>query len=149
MVIVESREMYSSSSTFRPPQGHHNHHPGGPLSNNNGSHRNNGGGGKVYVGNLSTEVTDEHLFDFFVSGGIDAQRITKVVVKSGFAFVEFVDQVTVDEAVAACNGKPFMNTVVRVEQSFRTSENSRYQPSKLIQVLVSNCKFLRRVGSGD
>jgi RNA recognition motif-containing protein len=99
----------------------------------------NHGCSKLYIGNLCMDVSEEDLRGFFVDLGVVPSSIAKMVVKKGFAFVEFSNQAAADMAMDLCDGKPLMNTLVRIEPSIR-SEQINPKPRKLIQLLFTNCK---------
>lgn len=64
------------------------------------------GPAKVYIGNLSTEVTEAALKDFFTECGIPSSTIQRIFLKKGFAFVEFSDQTT-GRKLKALNSQAF------------------------------------------
>jgi RNA recognition motif-containing protein len=72
----------------------------------------------IYVGNLSSDVTDEAIRDAFVSFG---QVISARVIKDkytgqsrGFGFVEMGMQSQAQTAIKSLNGKEFMGKEMRV-----------------------------------
>ncbi|KAK3892180.1 hypothetical protein Pcinc_003958 [Petrolisthes cinctipes] len=68
-------------------------------------------GTRVYVGGLSYRVGERDLERFFRSYG----RLRDIVIKNGFAFVEFDDYRDADDAVYEMNGKELMGERVLVE----------------------------------
>ncbi|ODM86717.1 Nuclear and cytoplasmic polyadenylated RNA-binding protein PUB1 [Orchesella cincta] len=107
----------------------------------NGS-KNKFGNRKLYVGNVSNEVTEDGLREFFSENGLDEDVIVKVILRNGYAFVECRDSEIATVAVEKCNAKTFMNTVLRVEPAerpeFRPRMASRQRSTS--QLLVKNCK---------
>ncbi|CAL8131474.1 unnamed protein product [Orchesella dallaii] len=110
-------------------------------SNENSGSRNKFGNRKLYVGNVSNEVTEDGLREFFSDNGLDSDVIVKVILRNGYAFVECRDPEIASVAVEKCNAKTFMNTVLRVEPAerpeFRPRLASRQRSTS--QLLVKNC----------
>lgn len=97
---------------------------------------------KLYVGNLASDVTEDDLKIFFAGFNILPSSILKIVLKRGFAFVEFRDQSVADMAIEKCDEKPFMNTIIRLEPAMRTEGRVVDVIGKdIVQVLISNCKL--------
>jgi len=68
-------------------------------------------GTRVYVGRISYDVRERDIEKFFKGYG----RIREVLMKDGFAFVEFDDHRDADDAVYELNGKELMGERVHVE----------------------------------
>jgi len=68
-------------------------------------------GTRVYVGKLSYDVRERDLEKFFKGYG----RVREILMKEGFAFVEFDDHRDADDAVYDLNGKDLMGERVHVE----------------------------------
>ncbi len=99
---------------------------------------------KLYMGNLATDVSEEDLRTFFTENNIAPSSVVKTVAKKGFAFIEFINQTAADMALEKCNGKPLMNTLVRLEPAIRNEfqyANNQYKAKRFIQLLFSNCKY--------
>lgn len=65
---------------------------------------------KVYIGNLSLEVTEKELRNLFEQkAGITAQEIS---MKDGFAFVDVENNDLVEQAIEKLNGKNFFRLCV-------------------------------------
>ena len=62
-------------------------------------------GTRVYVGRLPYDVRERDIEKFFKGFG----RIREVLMKDGFAFVEFEDHRDADDAVYELNGKELLN----------------------------------------
>lgn len=60
---------------------------------------------KVYVGNLSSEVTEEELRNLFEQKGITTQEIS---LKDGFAFVDVENNDLVEQAIEKLNGEKIL-----------------------------------------
>lgn len=78
-------------------------------------------GTRVYVGGLSYRVGERDLERFFRGFG----RLRDIVIKNGFAFVEFDDHRDADDAVYEMNGKDLMGERVMVEKA-RASPRVRW-----------------------
>ncbi|CAK5123970.1 unnamed protein product [Meloidogyne enterolobii] len=70
---------------------------------------------RVYIGNLSSRVTDRELEHFFRGFG----KIRDVMLKNGFGFVEFDDYRDAEDAVYELNGRELCGHRVVVEISHR------------------------------
>ncbi len=86
---------------------------------------------KLYVGNLSYQVDDEALNNFFESNEIPVQSV--VIVKDkytdrskGFGFVEVSSQEEVDKAIEVMNGKELDGRAVTVNQARPREERNRF-----------------------
>ncbi|XP_013405581.1 insulin-like growth factor 2 mRNA-binding protein 3-B isoform X2 [Lingula anatina] len=73
---------------------------------------------KLYVGNLSREVSERTLRTLFEDQGLG---VTDILVKnkpqSCYAFVDCPDQTTVDKAIDSLNGYNLLGSVLQVEPS--------------------------------
>jgi len=76
---------------------------------------------KLYVGNLSFDMTDEELGEAFSEFG---EIVSAVVVKDrvsgrsrGFGFVEFTREESAQNAKEAMNGKDFKGRTLRVDEA--------------------------------
>lgn len=58
---------------------------------------------KLYVGNLSQEVTETSLRQLFADNNISCGAI--LVKRGGYAFVDLPDQLSADRAIDKLNGK--------------------------------------------
>lgn len=111
--------------------------------------RGNGVGGqasygnrRLYVGNISNEVTEETLREFFHENGLTPEAIGKVSLRNGYAFVECRDSAMASLAVEKCNMKTFMNTIIRVEAAEKPGYKPRVTGRRATSfVLVKNCKL--------
>ena len=68
-------------------------------------------GTRVYIGRLPYDVRERDIEKFFKGFG----RIREILMKDGFAFVEFNDHRDADDAVYDLNGKEIMGERVHVE----------------------------------
>ena len=66
---------------------------------------------RVYIGNIPSDARDRDLEKFFKGYG----RLSDVVVKNGYGFVEFSDYRDADDAVSDLDGKDMDGGRVRVE----------------------------------
>lgn len=57
---------------------------------------------KAYVGNLDSRVTEETLHSLFEEQGLSP---TNILVRRGYAFVDFPDQTALDKAIDQFNGE--------------------------------------------
>lgn len=80
--------------------------------------------GRVYVGNLKDGVTEDQLQGLFGKHG----RVSRIDVKKGFAFVEFEEANSADEAIRALDSQEFEGSRLRVEASRgrREGDGGRY-----------------------
>ncbi|XP_050388524.2 insulin-like growth factor 2 mRNA-binding protein 2 isoform X2 [Patella vulgata] len=69
---------------------------------------------KLYLGNLSTDVTEGTLRDLLEEKGV---TVNSLLLKSGFAFVEVPDQANADKAIDSLNGFNLLGFVMQVEPS--------------------------------
>lgn len=76
---------------------------------------------KIYVGNLSFEMTEQELFDLFAAHGpvISADVISdKYTGRSrGFGFVEMENPEDADKAIAAVNGSEVLGRQLKVNEA--------------------------------
>jgi len=77
---------------------------------------------KLYVGNLSYEVNDEGLNNFFETNGVPVQSVTVIKDKytnrsKGFGFVEVSSQQEVENAISTLNGKELDGRTITVSQA--------------------------------
>lgn len=75
---------------------------------------------KVYVGNLSKQVTDEQLNDLALPfGKPDTSHIAKELggASKGFGFVEYADPITARAVIAGLNGKDVNGQVLKVREA--------------------------------
>ena len=77
---------------------------------------------KLYVGNLSYEINDEKLNNFFETNGVPVQSVTVIKDKytdrsKGFGFVEVGSQEEVESAISTMNGKELEGRTVTVSQA--------------------------------
>lgn len=100
------------------------------------------GNRRLYIGNISNEVTEEMLRDFFHDNGFKPEAIGKVILRNGYAFVDCLDSATATSAADKCNMKTFMNTVLRVEAAERPGFKPRGvgRQRSSTQIVVKNCK---------
>lgn len=81
---------------------------------------------KLYVGNLSYDVTDEDLRDLFAQHGevVSAKIITDKFDKSskGFGFVEFANDSEADNAVSTLDGQDFKGRNLKVNEARERTE---------------------------
>jgi len=81
---------------------------------------------KLYVGNLSSDVSQELLHRELGDRAIDVQNI--VVNKRGFAFIDLPDQVALDKAIEKLSGLKINGKEISVEHSVpRTSRTRKIQ----------------------
>jgi len=82
-------------------------------------------GTRVYVGRISYDVRERDIEKFFKGYG----RIREILMKDGFAFVEFDDHRDADDAVYELNGKELMGERVHVEFARGTARGrGRFRP---------------------
>ena len=76
---------------------------------------------KIYVGNLSTEVTEEELREAFeASGQVEEVNIVKDRYSGqsrGFGFVEMPNKAEAQAAIAALNGEEFKGRTLNVNEA--------------------------------
>ena len=65
---------------------------------------------QLYVGNLSSEVTERHVHDVFSQYG----SVKEVILKSGFAFVEMEDSAGARLSKNELNGEQSFYIYVRI-----------------------------------
>ncbi|XP_035233275.1 serine-arginine protein 55-like [Stegodyphus dumicola] len=68
---------------------------------------------RIYIGRLNYDVRERDLEKFFKSYG----RINGIMIKKGFAFVEFDDYRDADDAVFELNGKKLLGERVTIEHA--------------------------------
>jgi len=78
-------------------------------------------GTRVYVGRLPYDVRERDIEKFFKGYG----RVREILMKDGFAFVEFDDHRDADDAVYELNGKELMGERVHVEYARGPSRGGR------------------------
>ncbi|RWS29562.1 serine/arginine-rich splicing factor 4-like protein [Leptotrombidium deliense] len=79
-------------------------------------------GTRIYVGRLPYDVRERDIEKFFKGYG----RIREILMKDGFAFVEFDDHRDADDAVYELNGKELMGERVSVELARRSTKRPFY-----------------------
>lgn len=77
-------------------------------------------GARVYVGGLPYDVRERDLERFFKGYG----RITEILIKKGYGFVEFEDYRDADDAVYEMNGKKLLGERVTIEPARGTARGS-------------------------
>lgn len=75
---------------------------------------------RVYVGGLPYDVRERDLERFFKGYG----RITEILIKKGYGFVEFEDYRDADDAVYEMNGKKLLGERVTIEPARGTARGS-------------------------
>ena len=89
---------------------------------------------RLYVGNLSFNVTEEELRDHFSTIGplsylsIPTDRETGK--QRGFAFVEFKDRAQADEAIRRFNNQSFKGRSLSVSEARARNESQRGAPTR-------------------
>lgn len=78
---------------------------------------------KLYVGNLSPSVTVEDLKELFGERKLPVAE--QVLLKSGYAFVDFPDQNSAIKVIDALSGIEFCGTVIEVDYSVPKKQRSR------------------------
>src|SRR5512135_245197 len=75
----------------------------------------------IYVGNLSSDVTDESIREAFVSfGKVTSARVIKdkyTGQSRGFGFVEMGEQTQAQTAIKSLNGKELMGKEITVSEA--------------------------------
>ncbi len=83
----------------------------------------------IYVGNISSQLTEEELKEAFVTyGEISSVRIIKDKYTGqprGFGFVEMPDKAEAEAAIAGLNGKEFKGKELTVNEARPRQEGSR------------------------
>jgi RNA recognition motif-containing protein len=77
---------------------------------------------KLYVGNVSYQVTEEDLKNLFAQAGVTLDSVNVVRDRfsgepRGFAFVEIGDDQAAQKAIQACNGKDLLGRTVVVNEA--------------------------------
>ena len=72
-------------------------------------------GSKLYVGNLSYNVTNEELSDLFSSHGTVVEA--KIIEGKGFGFVEMSSSSEAENAKEALNGTEFKERTLKVDEA--------------------------------
>ena len=84
---------------------------------------------KIYVGNLSYEMTEDELSaEFGTFGKVDSVAIPSDKFSGrprGFAFVEMGNKTEAEAAIAGLNGKSLKSRTIVVNESRPRTENSR------------------------
>lgn len=84
---------------------------------------------KIYVGNLSYNVTEEALKEVFAPHGevASAKIITDAATgrSKGFGFVEMTSDESADKAIASLNGTTFMDRTLNVSEARPQRERER------------------------
>ncbi|XP_041366923.1 insulin-like growth factor 2 mRNA-binding protein 2 isoform X2 [Gigantopelta aegis] len=100
---------------------------------------------RIYLGNLSSDVTEETLRGLFEEQGV--VPVSNILLKRSFAFADCEDQETLDKAVDKLNGYKLLGFVMQVEPSMsRRRKTNKIQIKNLpanvtredIEQLVSN-----------
>ncbi|KAJ6217618.1 hypothetical protein RDWZM_008775 [Blomia tropicalis] len=78
-------------------------------------------GTRIYVGRIGYDVRERDIEKFFKGYG----RIREILLKDGFAFVEFDDQRDAEDAVYELNGKDLLGERVHVEFARGPGRGSR------------------------
>ena len=79
-------------------------------------------GTRLYVGNLSYNVTEGELRDVFAEGGRNVVEVKIVMDRDtgrprGFAFVEFLDRAHAEQAIQKFHGQPFNGRPLSVSEA--------------------------------
>lgn len=87
---------------------------------------------KLYVGNLSYEVTESELNELFAPFG-QVERVKVVTDRQtgasrGFGFVEFSNRAEAERAIMEMNGKSVRNRTIQVDEA--RPERPRKGPSR-------------------
>lgn len=89
---------------------------------------------KIYVGNLSYEVTENELAaEFGVYGKVDSVTIPSDKFSGrpkGFAFVEMGSKAEGDAAIAGLNGKTLKERTLTINEARPREFNSSFGPNK-------------------
>ena len=72
-------------------------------------------GSKLYVGNLSYDVTNEELRDLFSSHGTVAE--VNIIEGKGFGFVEMSSSSEAENAKEALNGSEFKERILKIDEA--------------------------------
>ncbi|MFH1009616.1 MAG: RNA-binding protein [bacterium] len=80
-------------------------------------------GNRLYVGNLSYNVTSEQLEELFSTHGTVKQA--NVIEGKGFAFVEMSNTKEAESAKAALDGSDFGGRTIRVDEARPPKERPR------------------------
>ncbi|OGW41175.1 MAG: RNA-binding protein [Nitrospirae bacterium GWD2_57_9] len=84
---------------------------------------------KLYVGNLSYQMTEEGLRDVFAPLGevVSAKIITDAATgrSKGFGFVEMASDEEADKAIASLNGTNVMDRAINVSEARPQTERGR------------------------
>lgn len=82
---------------------------------------------KIYVGNLSYDITNDDLTDFFSSYGpirdIKLIRDRDTGKLKGFGFIEFEDKNAAQTAVETANGKELLGRNLKVSMAKQKERN--------------------------
>jgi len=88
-----------------------------------------GGKMNIYVGNISSELTEEEINEAFAAyGELTSVKIIKDKYTGeprGFAFVEMPDKAEADAAIAGLNGKELKGKELNINEARPRTENSR------------------------
>lgn len=89
---------------------------------------------KLYIGNISKEMTDAQLNDLMkpfgtpTSASVVKDRVTGVA--RGFGFVEFTSEAEAKAAITALNGKEINGRVLKVNESQPKGGGARQAEAK-------------------
>jgi RNA recognition motif-containing protein len=77
---------------------------------------------KLYVGNVSCQVTEDDLKNLFAQAGVTLDSVNVVRDRfsgepRGFAFVEIGDDEAAQKAIQACNGKDLLGRTLVVNEA--------------------------------
>ena len=83
----------------------------------------------IYIGNLSSDVTDETIREAFVSfGQVSSARVIKDKYSGqsrGFGFVEMTEQVQAQAAIKSLNGRDLLGKEMSVNEARPRADQGR------------------------